>query len=189
MQIEIISDSTIKVSLDKKDFEDFGISYGELSRTNPKTREFLLELLEIIQIEKGVDLCSEKLFIEAFICDEGGCLIYISATCGKIRNRKPVTPELTCEIFLPESLPLLARRLFSDYSHILHESGLYEDSGCYRLILTVFTGTEERLLSLLREYGTVSEDSVHAAYTREHFKALAQKDAVERLAAIPRGEL
>lgn len=189
MHIEIISDSTIKVSLNKKDFEDFDIKYSELNRTNPKTREFLLELLEIIQLEKGVDLCSEKLFIEAFISEDGGCLIYISATGGKIRNQKTVTPELTCEVFSPESLPLLARKLFNDYSHILHESDLYEDRQCFRLILTVFTGTEERLLSLLREYGTVSEDSVHAAYTREHFKALACKDAVERLAAIPRGEL
>jgi len=95
MQIDVLSQNTLKLTLSRHDMFDLDINYESLSGKNPDTKRLLSNVLSSVKLDKnsGVDFSGERLFVEAFPRPDGGCMLYIS--CLAEENRKPERQERT----------------------------------------------------------------------------------------------
>ncbi|MCL1867050.1 MAG: adaptor protein MecA [Oscillospiraceae bacterium] len=80
MQIDVLSQNTLKLTLSRLDMFDMDIKYESLSGKNPDTKRLLSHVLRTVRLDKsaGVDFSGERLFVEAFPRPDGGCMLYIS---------------------------------------------------------------------------------------------------------------
>jgi len=80
MQIDVLSQNTLKLTLSRLDMFDLDIKYESLSGKNPDTKRLLSHVLRTVRLDKsaGVDFSGERLFVEAFPRPDGGCMLYIS---------------------------------------------------------------------------------------------------------------
>ena len=80
MQIDVLSQNTLKLTLSRVDMFDLDIKYESLSGKNPDTKRLLSHVLRTVKLDKsaGVDFSGERLFVEAFPRPDGGCMLYIS---------------------------------------------------------------------------------------------------------------
>jgi len=185
LTIEIISTNTVKITLSEGDMLDYDINYERLDRKNPETKRLLIELLEAVRDEKNIDLCSEKLYVEAFPQNNGGCLLYISILNDRLKPKVELYSELICEISDLNNLLPLCSRIFKGFSHIIRTSELYFDGKIYRLIINTLPKTDKKICNLLNEYGNlIGKGEIIGASTREHFDTIIEKDAIEKLSTL-----
>jgi hypothetical protein len=80
MNIDVLSQNTLKLTLSRLDMCDLDIRYESLSGKNPDTKRLLSHVLRTVKLDKGsgVDFTGERLFVEAFPRPDGGCMLYIS---------------------------------------------------------------------------------------------------------------
>lgn len=185
MIIEIISNNTIKIMLDESDLLRYDVSYEKLDRSSPQTKKLLIDLIEIINNEKSIDLSSERLFVEAFPQDQGGCLLYISMLNSKNRtipDKNSFYTSIVCDIDNPSKLNLVATQTFNMFSHILHNSELYYSDGIYKLIIHTFKRSDKKMQSFLSEYCSISgSGDVACSAIREYSPCLISNNAIEAI--------
>lgn len=185
MTIEVISTNTVKITLTELDMLDYDINYERLDRKNPETKRLLIELLEAVREEKNIDLCSEKLYVEAFPQNDGGCLLYISILNDRLKPKIELYSELVCEIEDLTHLIAVSARIYKGCSHLVRSSELYFNGKKYRLIINTFPKADTKISSLLNEYGNqTGKGELLSASTREHFKPILEKEAIEKLSAL-----
>ncbi len=185
MVIEIISSNTIKIILNENDMSLYDISFDKLDRSNPETKRLLIDLIDNIKDEKNIDLSSERLFVEAFPKDDGGCLLYLSILNSNVK----VTPEksslyitLICKIDSPEVLLEVTSKIYEMFNHILHNSELYYSDGTYQLILQIFKKADKKLRTILGEFCQISGNSeIEASVIREHYTCIFPINAIEEI--------
>ena len=187
MQIEVIGGNTVKIVLNELDMSDYDICFERLSCKDPETKRLLVELLALVRAQKNIDLCTEKLYIEAFPRSDGGCMLYISPlTDNAVHAVKPKSSPYTgliCECASLDAMLALGSQLYTRYSHVLHDSQLYTLNGRYRLILYTFNRLEERLSATIREFSKiVGRGDIHCARTAETHKCIIPKNAVTVIA-------
>lgn len=164
---------------------DYDINYERLDRKNPETKRLLIELLEAVRDEKNIDLCSEKLYVEAFPQNDGGCLLYISILNDRLKPKIELFSELVCEIEDINTLISLCARIYKNYSYLIRTSELYFDGKVYRLIINTFPKADSKINNLLNEYGSlVGKGEILSSSTREHFDQVVEKDAIEKLSQL-----
>ncbi len=185
MVIEIISSNTIKIILNENDMSLYDISFDKLDRSNPETKRLLIDLIDNIKDEKNIDLSSERLFVEAFPKDDGGCLLYLSILNSNVK----VTPEksslyntLICKIESPEVLLAVTTKIYEMFNHILHNSELYYSDGTYQLILQIFKKADKKLKTILGEFCQISGNGeIEASAIREHYTCIFPINAIEEI--------
>lgn len=185
LTIELISSNTLKITLTKSDMIEYNISYQILDKKNPETKQFLMNIIDIVKEEKDIDLCSEKLYIEAFPQTNGGCLLYISVLSDKLKQRKNIYCEIVCETNNHSLLIKISDIIFKNYNHITKNSQLYYYQGTYRIILTLFSDTENKICDLLDEYMILwNKSEIVSELTKEHFTKIVDRKAIELLSEL-----
>lgn len=183
MLIEIISSNTIKVVLDEFDMSAYDISFDQLDRSSPETKKLLIDLIENINEEKNVNLTDERIFVEAFPKDDGGCLLYLSMLGNNIKiapEKNSLYSSVVCKITNPETLRMLASELYTLYSHITHNSELYYSDGNYHLILHTFKRADKNMRNFLNEYcEIVGTNETDCSYIREYSQCIFPINAIE----------
>jgi len=210
MQIDVLSQNTLKLTLSRLDMFDLDLNYESLSGKNPDTKRLLSNVLSTVKLDKsaGVDFSGERLFVEAFPRPDGGCMLYISCLTEENAPRKPekVQTAVKSHRIQPGTIknvgqPRRKKTLLCKFSSInelrgacaaLHsqiesgrmnpESTLYADGSEYRL----FVKAEDSALvsMLLREYGELISDDYETAVTAEHYKLIVSENAVQTLTAV-----
>jgi negative regulator of genetic competence, sporulation and motility len=203
MQIDVLSQNTLKLTLSRLDMFDLDIKYESLSGKNPDTKRLLSHVLRTVKLDKssGVDFSGERLFVEAFPRPDGGCMLYISSLNedGNIekkavrlsakpspqlssgRRLKPKETQLLCRFDSLKGLEGVCRNLSWQQAHkrTAVTSSLYTDGSEYRLLVTC---DDTKLINtIVGEYGEILDCERDLAHTREYYKLLAANDAVERL--------
>lgn len=186
MTIDILSPSTVKIRLTPNDLAYFNINEpGDLCTDTPSTRRFLCKLIEQVRSEKQVDFTAEHLCVEVFPHINGSCLLYLSSLDSQEKRK---SRELqVCQFPKAEALLDFAIWLEDRPQKSISglQSQLYCRDGAYRLVLERETPLAPYILGGLREFGTLLEKPrITAAATREHWKILVAKEAVERLFTI-----
>ncbi len=185
MTITLISNSTVKVALTEKDMQNYNMDFERLDRESTATKLFLLKIINEIRNSNDIELSKEKLYVEAFRQGSGGCLIYISIGSDKFRPREKPFRELIYEFCNLTELIRISSLLWKNYNHLFRTSELYCSEKSYRLIVKALSKTEDKLCSILGEYGNrIDSDEIILAATREHCSTLIEKNAVETLASI-----
>lgn len=105
MQIDILSQNTLKLTLSKLDMFDLDIKYDSLSGKNPETKRLLAHVLKSIQLDKrvGFDFSGERLFVEAFPRPDGGCMLYISCLENDAASKRSKKSKSSFQTSRPDS--------------------------------------------------------------------------------------
>ena len=152
MVIQIISSNTIKITLDGHDMDCYNVSFEKLDRANPETKHLLLDLIQYIQDEKKIDLSSERLFVEAFPKDDGGCLLYISVLSNSMKStpdKNSLYNSIICKMTSPQELIEISHQIYNNFNHILHNSELYFSDNTYILRITSYNVCYTKLLRII----------------------------------------
>lgn len=185
MLIEIISSSTIKISLDENDMSLYDISFEKLDRASPKTKRLIIDLIQNIRDETSIDLSSEKLFVEAFPKDDGGCLLYLSMLNSNLKpstDNSSLYSSVICILESPDQLIEISAQIFNIYNHILHNSELYFFDDKYFLILHTFKKADKKLKSFLNEFcEVVGSGEICCSIVREYNICIFPINAIEEI--------
>ncbi len=99
---------------------------------------------------------------------------------SQLLDRQTEASPIIFETASGEMLGKLCRHLEAERrSGMRFSSKLFSDNHCYRLALIPLNTCAGRLTRILREYGTVTNSELIAAYTQEHFGELIGENASE----------
>lgn len=197
MKIDVLSNNTVKITLNRVDMCDFDIKYETLSQKNPDTRRLLTQVLQTVKAEKNIhfDLSAERLFIEAFPRQDGGCMLYISCIESEQPSKKQKIPSQNTNTSYPphccvsvikgvDTLIHLCKSLYhyrknrkNSFRSALYANGEGKDQ--YYLVLYE-TDNYKQLEGIVKEYGTIMKDSaLTIARIAEHDILVESREAVE----------
>lgn len=161
----------------------YDLSFDELDRSSPETKLLLIDLINSIKDEKDIDLSEERIFVEAFPKDDGGCLLYLSMLSPSTKytvNSSCLYNTVVCTIDNPQSLWKICSELFRLYSHITHRSELYYDNDFYYLIIQSYRKSDNKMIHYLYEYcEDVSDDETVCSAIREYCICIFDDNAIE----------
>ena len=196
MKIDILSETTLKLTLTADDMSRHQLCYESLSKDSgnfKECRETLTRILKTDPTPESEAMAAQllgngrRLFIEAFKRMDGGCMLYVSAIDRRRRNGKeqlldktePSSP-IIFETNSEENLGALCRCLVLEQLSGSSEfkSKLFTDGQCYRLALTPLNTCCAHILRLMNEYGTADMSELSAAFTEEYFKPVTEEDGV-----------
>jgi hypothetical protein len=201
MQIDVLSQNTLKLTLSRLDMFDLDIKYESLSGKNPDTKRLLSHVLRTVKLDKSasVDFSGERLFVEAFPRPDGGCMLYISSLLENTDTELKIKPsvKLTSKI-LPKTPTFKKQQLLCRFTSLPALEGvckslawqktrkkieltsvLYGNPGNvyeYRLFID---GGDKSTAAIVREYGELLKGERELDFTREHYKLLAADNAIE----------
>lgn len=208
MQIDVLSQNTLKLTLSRLDMFDLDIRYESLSGKNPDTKRLLSRVLRTVKSDKnnGVDFSGERLFVEAFPRPDGGCMLYISCllnekdetpfpvvkkskTSEPLIKKKNEKSKLLCKFTSANALGGVCRNLSWQLSQgklsssgLGLESVLYNKNGEYRLLLR--SGVPELISAIGSEYGEVLNADEELPFTNEHYNILVPENAVQKMSEL-----
>lgn len=188
MRIDILSKTTLKLTLTADDMNNYDLRYEALSERGSDCRKTLGRLLreaeEVEAVAAAVKLISEerRLFVEAFRRMDGGCMLYVSALTGhkhkKLHEKNcPDVAPILFEAANQSDMGNMCRCLLLERSRgAQFSSRLFTDGKCCRLEVIPQNTCRSRVIRLFREFGIAICDELVAAYTAEHFRTVADED-------------
>ena len=78
MELIVISESKLKIMLEKEDMKRYGLFGSELNYDDPPTRKKLLSILDKAKEECGFDTGSEKLLVQLYPSKDGGSEMFVT---------------------------------------------------------------------------------------------------------------
>lgn len=189
MKIDILSKTTLKLTLTAEDMNKNSLCYEALSGEGSSCRRAIGRLLKSDSKPESAAMAARllngqpRLFVEAFKRMDGGCMLYVSALDRK-NGSGVLDSDISPLIFETESgedLGLVCRCLVSEKNNgAKFRSALFYGSGNrYRLALTPLNTCKNRIMRILREYGRVCTEEIAAACTEEYFKRLIGENGAE----------
>lgn len=188
MRIDILSKTTLKLTLTADDMNNYDLCYEALSERGSDCRKTLGRLLKQAEEAEAAAMAAKllseerRLFVEAFRRMDGGCMLYVSALNGhkrKISLEEDAAPILF-EAANQRDLGNVCRCLLA-----LRERGarfssrLFTDGIGYRLELIPQNTCRSRVIRLFNEFGNSLNDELTAAYTAEHYRVVIREDAAD----------
>lgn len=200
MKIDILSETTLKLTLTAEDMNRHQLRYEAFSEEGSGCRKTLGKLLKGYEAPESAAMAQQllsderRLFIEAFKRMDGGCMLYVSSLDRSRRRKCANTAKrllednaspLIFETASGENLGALCRCLVWEQRHgAKFKSKLFTDNCCYRLAITPLNICTGHIMRLFCEFGKATDSELDAAFTNEHFKVLTEENAVQTAADI-----
>lgn len=196
MKIDILSETTLKLTLTADDMNRHQLCYESLSKDGSnfkECRETLSRILKADSTPESEAMATQlmengrRLFIEAFKRMDGGCMLYVSAldrsrksSRRQLLDKAEPSSPIIFETDSGEALGALCRCLVLEQlsGSAEFKSKLFADGQCYRLALTPLNTCASHIMRLMNEYGTADRSELSAAFTEEHFRIVADEDGV-----------
>lgn len=192
MKVDILSETTLKLTLTADDMDRNRLRYESLSKEGGECREALGRLLKSDSSPESEAIAArllqggKRLFIEAFKRMDGGCMLYVSdldrrrkIRKGQLLDNGEASSPIIFESDSEENLGALCRCLILEQlSGAEFKSNLFTDGKSYRLAITPKNICSARILRVMKEYGSVEQSELTAAFTEEHFKSIGGDDGV-----------
>ena len=196
MKIDILSETTLKLTLTADDMNRHQLCYESLSKDGSnfkECRETLTRILKADPTPESKVMATQlmengkRLFIEAFKRMDGGCMLYVSAlersrkgSRRQLLDKAEPSSPIIFETDSGEALGALCRCLVLEQlsGSAEFKSKLFADGQCYRLALTPLNTCASHIMRLMNEYGTADRSELSAAFTEEYFRIVADEDGV-----------
>ena len=190
MDLLLISENKIKISLTKEDLDRYHITADGIDYDNTETRRVFWTLLDEAKRKTGFDAAKNRIFIQIYPGKDGSCELYVSkVSCperdyadtsnvlrGLGRWRRAEDRRLVYLFDEMESLISVCKRLKSvGYSHRVSAYSEGKD----RFFLSL--DSDEGELTFIEEYGRAQCSKGIYFYIKEHCRCICDGDAVARL--------
>lgn len=193
MNIILISDDRLKVTLTDSDLVGYGIRIEDIDYDNTETRRVFWSILDKAKIETGFDAAVSRIFIQIYPDSHGGCDMYVSKIGDRRSARKSDSP-VKCKIGnIQEEKKAEYIYRFSCADHLISacralkymgflgsSSAYVEDDSAnsnYYLILKA----EAKWLLFLSEYGEKRSDRYGKCWITERCRQICIGNATEIL--------
>lgn len=185
MYYDTLSAHTVKITLTRQDMSDYSIKSENLRARNSESKRSLTRFLEHFRTESSLfpDRSADRLFLEAFPSEDGGCVMYVS-TLGI--DPLPDSGKEPCSVSLmavSERLEDISR-LAAGISDKIAASDLYRVTGGWCLVMTAGRSDIPVLSRLIGEYGEFSDDGIDISCAEEHGTLLCRGNAAEELSRL-----
>ena len=178
MELIRISDKKIKISLTSAELEDYELTAEMISGSDKRSKKAFRELLVHAKETADFDADGEKVFVQIFRSDGGGCEIFVSLITDKSgaseRKRRDGAFTFSGMKDLLSSCRALKRMGYGGVS------SAYKSENGYSLIL--LNATEEQC-AYVTEWGRRIEVP-NEAYVSEHYLPIRTGDAVSVLSEL-----
>ena len=179
MKVDILSASTLKITLSSEDMINYDLKYDKLCRPEDNRRAVsqLFSLLRRQSPEafRGNSFTADKrLLVEAFPRYDGGCMLYVSALRDCRVECEAEAESLVCSVSSLDELEGLCRLLEAQRTRTGMEfsAQIYQGEGEYRLLITPKNVCHQLIRRFCAEYGTVLEGETAVAATREYCREI-----------------
>lgn len=180
MDITLIHENKLKVVLAAEDMRELSLEFDSMDYADPVTRKALISILDRSRGQVRFNPRGAKLFIEAYPCEGGGCVLYF--TCLHTGAGEAGVEPVVFEFDSAEELVRGACLAYERYRQRIYRSSLYRWEGRYRLAICPLDYSDRLSVYFLGEYGRkVGEGSLAAAFTEEHGGELIRDNALEIL--------
>lgn len=186
MKIRQLNPRRYQVLLTGEELRDSSLTFEGIDCAGRETQELLLSLMKRL-VADGFQP-TEKVFIEVYPAEDGGCTIFFSALDMPAQKRWKVVRHVSSPvIYAFDDVDVLitgAVRLFQRCSHRILKSALYRVKNGWRLLIYPLDTLESVSLSLLDEYAPRCGEGVLAeAFLSEHAQLMLKENAVDFLSA------
>ncbi|MBQ3842726.1 MAG: adaptor protein MecA [Ruminiclostridium sp.] len=185
MYYDTLSRNTVKIVLTRGDMDRYSLESESLRTRSAESKRSLTGFLKKFQSESSLfkDHKPERLFLEAFPSDDGGCVMYVSTLgTGVMPAQEPEdrTETVMCTV-----------GSFSDAAHFCRcISGKAERSALYRLgadyciIVGADTGAMCDICRIAEEFGEMTDEPSDIAYITEYGDEICGSGAAELISGL-----
>lgn len=185
MYYDTLSAHTVKITLTRQDMSDYSVRSEDIRARNSESKRSLTRFLERFRTESSLfpDRSADRLFLEAFPSEDGGCVMYVS-TLGVDPLPEGGKGRRTADLMAVSDDLGDISRLSACISDKAAASALYRISGGWCLIFTADCADIPFLTRMIGEFGEFSDDSVDISCAAEHGTLVCRENAVQTLSAL-----
>ncbi len=188
MELLIISDSKIKISLSKNDLDSYKISCDSIDYDTTETRRVVWSLLDDVKKQSGFDAAKSRIFVQIYPSRDGGCELYVSKLGKQLPSAfdKAVSPPLLpsvgckkeCYIFDGvNGLIAVCKELYTK-GYNGRSDAYSDDIGQY------FLCAEGEGFDFMSEFGVRRSYDIAELYIKEHCREICTQNAVSTLGVL-----
>ncbi|MGN1411473.1 MAG: adaptor protein MecA [Oscillospiraceae bacterium] len=187
MIIEQLSDICVKFTLTHLELEAYNLEFGSIGRYDANTRTMISNLIYLAENQQdiNVNFGSSEVYVEAFSCNNGNCIIYISL----IENHSIYKNLERSNFFLCKSdnlnhLIRMSSQLVKFASDDISKSSLYLQNEIFILLIECTKKSFEKILLIVTEFCEYSTKRPTLEQINEYWYCLAQENALKRLSIL-----
>lgn len=189
MELIVISESKLKVTLTPADMETYGLDFDGEDYDTTEGRRAIWRLFADVKERCGFDATGDRVLVQIWQSDDGGCELYVSKMPpAPPVMRTPAGSRYVKSLYVFDALSdmLEVCRELAHHTYSRPSEVWVGDDGRWFLILESRSAGGDGLdeLSFIEEYGTRERSPMALTVLAEHARPIAQGDAVARMARL-----
>lgn len=180
MKFDTLNRSTVKITLSEEDMREYSLYGKSLTKKNAETKRTLALFLKKAKLFRGFN--TERLFLEAFPSEKGGCVLYVSGLDETTESRKQDISPLLCTVDGLDSFVKLCAGVYRFFD--AEYSSAYAENGRYSLIVFAAAKQLPLVKRVMSEYGEVISDTREIFRLYEHAISVCPSGAARTFAML-----
>lgn len=132
LDIQLISDSCARITIEKREAEDLNISFDTFQSRDPQTKAFLTYVISVLTNVGIISTPNDKISVEVFEQENDDMIIYVSASHSNNISSDTVT-QFVLTADCAEQLLDFTKQLRQYYPQKISEANLYSYHDKYAL--------------------------------------------------------
>ena len=194
MELLLISENKIRISLTKEDLDGYSITCDKIDYDNTETRRVFWCLFDDVKQKTGFDAAESRIFIQIYPDKNGGCELYVSKINAPASDN--IGDGLAQVSLISEKAEHLSRQELYSFDGIepllsacrqLVALGYVGSSSAYadkRGRFYLLTEGDTKKTCFLTEYGLRHTSKSVRLYINEHCSSVCADKAVETLGTL-----
>lgn len=180
MKFDTLNRSTVKITLSEEDMRKYSLYGKSLTKKNAETKRALATFLKKAKLFRGFN--TERLFLEAFPSERGGCILYVSGLDEATESRKRDISPILCTVDGLDSFVKLCAGIYRFFD--AEYSSAYAENGRYSLIVFAAAKELSSIIRIMSEYGEIICDTREIFRLYEHAKSVCPNGATRTFAML-----
>lgn len=182
MEVILISDDKVKITLTEEDLREFAIDCDAAEEDGELCRRFKDVLCRADDI-CGTSLGASRVLVQLFQSRDGGCELFVTRLSPALPTGARGAADGTVYVFDSLGSLVAACRLLNTRGYGAHSAAFSTDGGEYALLLPEFSSDAPVPLAAacLDEYGVRRTDEKTRLYISEHARTICADGAAEIL--------
>lgn len=186
MLIEQLSDICVKFTLTHLELKEYNLEFNSIGRYDTNTRNMISNLIGLAENKQDINIKFglSEVYVEAFSCQNGNCIIYISLIeNNNSYNNKGIEKGnfFLCKTDNLNYLIRMSSQLVKFSSSDISSSSLYLQNENFILLIECSKKAFEKILFTVVEFCEYSTKRPTFEQINEYCQCLAQENALQRL--------
>jgi len=185
--IEQLSDISVKFTLSHAELEEYDLDFNSIGKYDTNTRNMISHLILLAESKDNINIMfgSSEVYVEAFSCNNGNCIIYISLIQQDVSHKSLDRSNFfLCTTDNLNHLIRLSLQLIKFSLPDISSSALYMEGDDLFLLIQCNKKSFEKILYSVTEFCDYSTKRPTNDQLTEHWLCLAESNALQRLSLL-----